>query len=69
MRRDQRCVGSSHGDDPAEGREREKLNKPGSMYKMLSLGLFCLYQSKVTSAEAMLAGLGLKAAGIEPLSE
>ncbi len=27
------------------------------------------YQSKVTSAEAMLAGLGLKAAGIEPLSE
>ena len=43
MRRDQRCVGSSHGDDPAEGREREKLNKPGSMYKMLSLGLFCLY--------------------------
>lgn len=27
------------------------------------------YQSKVTSAEAMLAGLGLKATGIEPLSE
>ena len=27
------------------------------------------YQSKVTSAEVMLAGLGLKAAGIEPLSE
>lgn len=27
------------------------------------------YQSKVTSAEAMLTGLGLKATGIEPLSE
>ena len=27
------------------------------------------YQSKVTSAEAMLAGLGLKATAIEPISE
>ena len=43
MRRDQRCVGSSHGDDSAEGRERDKINKTGSMYKMLSLGLVCLY--------------------------
>ena len=27
------------------------------------------YQSKITSAEAMLAGLGLKATGIEPVTE
>ena len=27
------------------------------------------FQSKVSSAEAMLAGLGLKAAGIEPMEE